>query len=163
LPKHLQNFPKVMVAIHQTLCNTLSISILDNSTEKRVAMKTATKASRETKLAAIILKEYQEQWREYEAQCEEYSKQGYRPHYCFHGRNMWIDHDIACGMCEEYGYHYSYQTYARLSIDQAKYAWSVVDDRIGLYVKLNTEQAPIDSDKFILWVMEPVTKLGWTK
>jgi hypothetical protein len=32
--------------------------------------------------------------------CEYYAKQGYRPHYCLHGVNMWVDYDCACAECE---------------------------------------------------------------
>lgn len=37
----------------------------------------------------------------YELECEEYAREGYRPHYCIHGVNMWVDYDCACWRCEE--------------------------------------------------------------
>lgn len=30
-----------------------------------------------------------------------YAEKGYRPEYCIHGTYMWVDHDCACGYCEE--------------------------------------------------------------
>lgn len=38
---------------------------------------------------------------EYRAECEEYYSQGYRPHYCKHGRNLWVEYDVICGPCED--------------------------------------------------------------
>lgn len=38
---------------------------------------------------------------EYERECEEYRAQGFRPQYCIHGVNMWVDYDCACWRCEE--------------------------------------------------------------
>ena len=37
----------------------------------------------------------------YEEDCEQDRANGYRPHYCIHGTNMWVDHDCACGPCEQ--------------------------------------------------------------
>ena len=38
---------------------------------------------------------------EYQRECEYWYSQGYRPHYCIHGVNMWVDWDCVCGYCEE--------------------------------------------------------------
>ena len=37
---------------------------------------------------------------EYRKECAEYAKQGFRPHYCIHGTNLWVDYDCACWRCE---------------------------------------------------------------
>ena len=37
---------------------------------------------------------------EYLEECQEYAKSGHRHNYCFHGVNMWVDYDCACGACE---------------------------------------------------------------
>jgi hypothetical protein len=37
---------------------------------------------------------------EYRKACEEWAKQGFRPQYCIHGVNMWVDYDCACYRCE---------------------------------------------------------------
>ena len=34
-------------------------------------------------------------------EAREYEKNGYRPHYCPHGTDLWVDWDPICGMCEE--------------------------------------------------------------
>ena len=42
-----------------------------------------------------------EQEAEYERMVEDCYRQGYRPHYCRHGRDLWVDYDVICGYCEE--------------------------------------------------------------
>ncbi len=37
----------------------------------------------------------------YLADCEEDRQQGYRPHFCQHGMNLWTDFDPICGYCED--------------------------------------------------------------
>jgi len=37
---------------------------------------------------------------EYRRECEQYYKQGFRPQYCIHGVNQWVDYDCACASCE---------------------------------------------------------------
>jgi len=29
------------------------------------------------------------------------ARQGFRPHYCKHGTDLWVDYDPICGWCEE--------------------------------------------------------------
>jgi len=36
----------------------------------------------------------------YVEESKEYAERGHRNHYCFHGVNMWVDYDCACGACE---------------------------------------------------------------
>lgn len=38
--------------------------------------------------------------REYDEECREAAEQGFRPHYCIHGTNLWTDYDPICGYCE---------------------------------------------------------------
>ena len=44
--------------------------------------------------------EIAEQRAEYEMECENAYKLGYRPKYCIHGTYMWCDYDVICGHCE---------------------------------------------------------------
>lgn len=39
----------------------------------------------------------------YTAECEDDAANGYRPHYCYHGTNLWTDYDPICGWCESEG------------------------------------------------------------
>lgn len=48
--------------------------------------------------------ELTEQHEDYLEECEYYREQGYRPHYCEHGTNLWVDYDNICGPCED-GFH----------------------------------------------------------
>lgn len=41
---------------------------------------------------------------EYLREVEEAYEEGFRPHYCFHGTNLWTDYDPICGYCEESSY-----------------------------------------------------------
>jgi hypothetical protein len=52
-------------------------------------------------LAAHIKKQLDKRVKEYEEDCESWAEQGYRPHYCFHGVNLWTDYDPICGRCED--------------------------------------------------------------
>lgn len=36
----------------------------------------------------------------YERECREAAREGFAPHYCRHGVNMWVDYDMACWRCE---------------------------------------------------------------
>lgn len=38
---------------------------------------------------------------EYAAECDYWHSQGYTPHYCIHGANLWVDYDCVCGPCED--------------------------------------------------------------
>lgn len=39
--------------------------------------------------------------REYREECREYKEQGFAPHYCKHGTNLWVDYDPICPGCED--------------------------------------------------------------
>lgn len=41
---------------------------------------------------------------EYLRDVEDAAKEGYRPHHCFHGTNLWTDYDNICGPCEDSQY-----------------------------------------------------------
>ena len=41
-----------------------------------------------------------QQQKDYLDEVAEYRESGYRHNYCFHGVNMWVDYDCACGACE---------------------------------------------------------------
>lgn len=57
--------------------------------------------------------------RDYEREVREAAEEGFRPHYCIHGTNLWTDYDPICGPCED-GQFTQYSTprqvrsYARL-------------------------------------------------
>lgn len=47
------------------------------------------------------LQDFFAQQEAYHEEAREYAGQGFRSHYCFHGVNMWVDYDCACGACED--------------------------------------------------------------
>jgi hypothetical protein len=120
-------------------------------TEKRVLV-----------LALTILNFYRKEFELYEEVKREAYKEGYRPHYCIHGTNLWTDYDPMCGPCEDgYGY-YHFDTYARLSLDEAKSAIAEQDERTQKLVALMLDKAPIEiTEDLSAWVKQPVTR--WTE
>lgn len=52
-------------------------------------------------LAVAYMRRLDERRRTYEEECRRDSAQGYRPHYCIHGMNLWTDYDPICGPCED--------------------------------------------------------------
>lgn len=120
-------------------------------------METSTKiANTVVALALVIFKDYAKQWAEYEANCEAYAKDGYRPAHCFHGVNLWTDYDPMCGACEDgYGY-FDPNAYRRLALDEAQRAYSKQEERIDMLVKLMQAGAPIQIAELGAWATQPV-------
>lgn len=48
-----------------------------------------------------LVNEILDRQKNYLAECEDYRERGHRHNYCFHGMNMWVDYDCACGACED--------------------------------------------------------------
>jgi hypothetical protein len=110
------------------------------------------------KLAAKIFGFYGKQWEAYERDCADYAKDGYRPAYCFHGTNLWVDYDAMCGACEDgYGW-FDPMLYRQLAISEAKRAYEDFEERLSIYTKASAKHAPMDYGKLISWVSEPLTK-----
>lgn len=120
-------------------------------------METVTKISRPVlALALVIFKSYAAQWAAYESDCESYAKDGYRPHYCFHGVSLWTDYDPMCGPCEDgYGW-FDPNAYRRLALDEAIRAHAKQDERVDMLVKLMQMGAPVQIAELGKWATEPV-------
>lgn len=120
-------------------------------------METATKISKSVvKLALVIFKSYAVQWAEYEASCESYAKDGYRPAHCFHGVSLWTDYDPMCGPCEDgYGY-FDPNAYRRLALDEAARAYARQQERVDMLVKLMGMGAPVQIAELGAWATQPV-------
>lgn len=102
------------------LCSSL-IKTTSIITEKSFAMSDFD--HRVNTLALSIL----DQQQDYLDECKEYSKSGHRHNYCFHGVNMWVDYDCACGACED-GQINEYSSYEEVW----EYAKEVVESEIFL-------------------------------
>jgi hypothetical protein len=111
------------------------------------------------KLAVILLNGYRNRFAEYEEECAEYARQGYRPHYCIHGTNQWTDYDNICGGCEDGENYWSLETFGPIAIREAKEAMEEMGRRISLYIELDRQGAPIEFEKFAAWVSEPVERI----
>lgn len=110
------------------------------------------------KLAVKVFESYRKQWAEYDAECAEYAKQGYRPYSCFHGTNLWVDYDVMCGACEDgYGW-FDPMLYRQLALSEAKRAYESFDQRLEVYSKASSLGAPVDHGQMIKWVGAPLAK-----
>lgn len=48
-----------------------------------------------------LVQDILERQKDYLEECAEYRERGHRNQFCFHGMNMWVDYDCACGLCED--------------------------------------------------------------
>lgn len=67
-----------------------------------------------------VLNGYKQMFADYADQCAEYAEQGYRPHYCVHGTNQWVDYDNICGPCEEGYGSWDEEKFGELAQDEAE-------------------------------------------
>lgn len=58
-------------------------------------------ASAEVQTARRFIARGIERYRSWLEDCREWHEQGYRPHYCEHGLDLWTDYDPICGPCED--------------------------------------------------------------
>lgn len=113
-------------------------------------------------LTMLIFRQTEASWEAFEAQCEEERSQGYRPSSCFHGRNMWVDYDCVCGICEDYGYyHFNRQAYRAEALAEAHRILDVVSERTAAVVKMHSLGAPIKMVDFNEWICEPLERVGY--
>lgn len=112
-------------------------------------------------VAVLVLNSIRKDFADYEEACNEWHKQGYRPHYCIHGTNQWTDYDNICGACEEGDNYWNYETCGRRALDIAKAAYKEMNERTDMAVKMYMKGAPVDIAKMGEWIMEPLTKLGY--
>jgi len=71
---------------------------MDTLTSERQA-----KADRDFRMmiALAALKRLRSRYAVYLEYCADMRREGYAPHYCFHGTNLWTDYDNICGPCED--------------------------------------------------------------
>lgn len=82
-----------------------------------------------------------ERQNDYLAECREYAESGHRHHYCFHGVNMWVDYDCACGLCEggeinEYSDREEIEEYAKDVVRGEMRVEKVKQDRKNKFIEL---------------------------
>lgn len=51
-------------------------------------------------LAIALTHKYWQGFLMWEQACDDDAREGYRPRYCEHGTNQWVDYDPICGPCE---------------------------------------------------------------
>lgn len=120
--------------------------------EKRVAIAKARHAfARQEKALA-----------EWKVDAAEARAEGFRPHYCVHGTNLWTDYDPMCYGCEEHGFN-GFPAYSDLLGDAIRYVkerryaltryTACVTELRGLHVGIDALMA-VTSDFAAAW---PVT------
>jgi len=116
--------------------------------------------SKETlKIAVKIMKRIRRSWEMYEDECAEYAKQGYRPHYCFHGVDQWTDYDNICGWCEEVGNGWDYVQALKQALAEAEAAVEAKQKRVDLLITVQVQKMPVeDWGKLLEWAHEPLAK-----
>lgn len=121
---------------------SVKLSVIDTATVQRIALAIIATSRRDFAL--------------WEEACEADRRNGHRPHYCRHGRNMWVDHDIACGECEDLGYyHWEYLGELSAALATAKGFMSQVHKRRDMVVPLILDNAPVSADLWV-WTNEPI-------
>lgn len=110
-------------------------------------------------LALAILAFMKKAEADYAEECAEYARQGYIPHYCPHGTDLWVDWDPICQSCEDGGPEGS--LYER-ALDKAREVQGEVLERAAVY-SLFIDQAAMDRSEeadrlrsdYARWVTKP--------
>jgi hypothetical protein len=108
-------------------------------------------------LALQIFRNYRAAWAQWEESAAEYAAEGYKPHRCFHGTNLWTDYDNICQGCEDYGFYFHDKTYAEVALDEAKARYRTSKERQDLIMKLMYDNAPTEHVVGLFeWAAEPM-------
>jgi len=110
------------------------------------------------RLAAAIVRRERAAYAAYRESCDADWRQGYRPHYCRHGMNLWTDYDPICGACEDGRGYWDYLAECRDALDTVARARTEMERRMDEVVRpLFRELA---EDKKLMHT--PVWDAGWT-
>ena len=100
-----------------------------------------------------------EEWEAVAVQCY---REGYRPHYCIHGTNLWTDYDNICWGCEEYGYTGLPQRHA-VALEVATAAVRATEERCAVldaFYAAGGRYASQDlQDAMLTWAYEPIASV----
>lgn len=115
--------------------------------------------------ALHFLKQSRAQFAAWEENCEWDRRRGLRPHHCRHGRNLWTEHDIACGICEDSGYYtFNYLWELESALGQARFLMAETVKRraavLPLFIDFPGDPAPL-SPELWAWVSAPI--IDWSK
>lgn len=86
---------------------------------------------------------------EYLVECAEWRAQGYRPHHCIHGTDLWVDYDNICGFCEDGASNYEIAIGCAHD-DRRRYdaMWAMISTAQREYAPVAVKQALLD------WIVE---------
>lgn len=95
---------------------------------------------------------------EWDEDAREAAKEGFRPHHCIHGTNLWVDWDPICGPCED-----GFSRYEGEALYKA--ALMAAHEDVSECVRRSTLVAPLVGEyglaaireQLIEWATEPIT------
>lgn len=102
------------------------------------------------KLAGLHLAELRAEYAAWEAECARYHEQGFNPHYCVHGANLWVDYDIPCGTCEQGA------TLEEQALALAQYQWAQFAERMAWLNKRPEGLDHVQVGTLVDWAMKPI-------
>ena len=108
-------------------------------------------------LARALFFRSREAWTEYLAECEEDRRNGYRPHYCRHGADLWVDYDVICGPCEDGWSYWDEDREREAAKADAEFRVEQMDELHTLGTRLKALGAP--NDEVMTYWMERALKL----
>lgn len=106
-------------------------------------------------LAIRIARALERDYLDYLEACESYRRDGYRPHYCEHGTNLWTDYDNICGPCEDGLSMGDGLTRREYALDSAKRR----DEKCRAIVKAASDLRDLGVDVDMTPVWKEVTRL----
>lgn len=109
------------------------------------------------RIALAKLAEIRQAYAEHAEYVKGYEGTKYRPQRCVHGANLWVDHDIPCGRCEEGESHFDYLIHGAQALGDAMALMSEVHKRRAMVLDLFAMDAPLHPDLFS-WASAPVSE-----
>lgn len=113
-------------------------------------------------IARGIELQLRDEYQRYLDDCERDRADGYRPHYCEHGANLWVDYDVICGPCEDGVSLRDGQTRREVALDQARRRYEQYLGRIEALNRLKSDDMPgVDWSTAAVgerqeWAFEPI-------
>ena len=109
-----------------------------------------------------IARQQARQREEWERDAAQSYREGYRPHFCIHGTNLWTDYDNICWGCEEYGYTGQPQRHA-VALEVATAAVRALEERSAVsgafYAAGGRHASMALQDAMLTWAYEPIASV----
>ena len=111
------------------------------------------------RVALPILRELRQRDADWEEAAAEWARQGYRPHYCKHGTNLWVEWDAMCPGCEDSSTIYEEAVaIAGVRVRETAARMDLVNDFLLAATKGHHALPGQPVADLMTWVMEPVER-----